>query len=233
MSEVTDTFVPFQPSEKGVFEPHPIAGVHIYTPVIHPDDRGSFHEWFKAELCIDAVGYPFFTEQANLSVSAAGVIRGIHLADVPPGQAKVVTCPAGRVTDIFVDLRRDSPTFGRYGTVELNSDTRRVVFLSVGIGHAFISHEDNSVVTYLTSMAYNPEGEYGVNIADPALGIDLQGMLGSTEAVLSEKDRMAPGLEDIMERLPRIADCDEWEDSMRDGWVLANEGTGVDDTSDR
>ena len=106
-----------QGTDKATFQPTAIPGVHVFEPIIHGDARGSFHEWFKADAFIDATGYPFIPEQANMIVSAAGVVRGLHFADVPPGQAKLITCPAGRVLDVIVDVRRGSPTFGEVLTV--------------------------------------------------------------------------------------------------------------------
>ncbi len=115
-----------------------IDGAWIFTPRIHTDRRGSFHEWFRdSEVCA-ATGRGFDVAQANCSVSRRGVIRGIHFSDVPPGQAKYVTCPSGAILDVIVDLRLSSPGFGRWTAVRLDEDCRQAVFLSEGLGHAFI-----------------------------------------------------------------------------------------------
>ncbi|MBS5168077.1 dTDP-4-dehydrorhamnose 3,5-epimerase family protein, partial [Corynebacterium sp.] len=119
-------------SPKSTFQPTSIDGVFTFEPVIHGDSRGSFHEWYRLDAFAEATDYPFFPEQANMSVSAAGVVRGLHFADVStapdghPGQAKLVTCPAGHILDIAVDLRRGSDTFGKVEVFELDSKTRRV-----------------------------------------------------------------------------------------------------------
>ncbi len=212
------------------FQPTSIPGVHVFEPVIHGDSRGSFHEWFKADAFIDATGYPFIPEQANMSVSAAGVVRGLHFADVPPGQAKLVTCAAGRVLDIIVDVRRGSPTFGEVLTVELEPGTRRVVHLPVGVAHGFASLADDSVLTYLTSTGYDPDIERAVSIHDPELGIDVEGILaGVAKQILSDRDAAAPTIAEFEAAggtLPDWDDCRAMENELRDEWAMANEDVG-------
>ena len=88
-----------------------IDGAWAFTPPIHRDDRGSFHEWYRGGELAESLGYRLDIAQANCSVSRRGVIRGIHFADVPPGQAKYVSCVAGAILDVVVDLRAGSPTF--------------------------------------------------------------------------------------------------------------------------
>ncbi|MFD5868391.1 dTDP-4-dehydrorhamnose 3,5-epimerase family protein [Corynebacterium sp. NPDC060344] len=213
-----------------IFQPTDIPGVHVFEPIIHGDERGSFHEWFKADAFIDATGYPFIPEQANMSVSAAGVVRGLHFADVPPGQAKLVTCAAGRVRDIIVDVRRGSPTFGRAITVDLEPGTRRVVHLPVGVAHGFVSLADDSVLTYLTSTGYDPDIERAVSILDPELGIDVEGMLeGVAKQILSDRDAAAPTIAEFEAdggALPDWDDCRAMENELRDEWAMANEDVG-------
>lgn len=189
------------------YEPTEIPGVHIFTPAVFGDSRGSFHEWFKAERLRDALGYTFEPQQGNMSVSSAGVVRGLHTCDVGPGQAKMVTCPAGRITDIIVDLRKGSPTYLKSMTVELNAETRRAVYLPIGMGHGFVAHEDNSVLMYLTNWAYDPEAEFPINIMDPALGLDLASLLDGREPILSDRDRIAPTLAEQDHRLPTYEAC--------------------------
>ena len=130
--------------------------------------------------------------QANASVSAKGVLRGIHFADVPPGQAKYVTCVKGSVLDVIVDIRVGSPTFGQWTSVLLDDRDRRAVYLSEGLGHGFCSLEDGSTVVYLCSEGYNPSGEHEVHPLDPAIGIEWP--LEGIEPELSAKDAAAPTL---------------------------------------
>lgn len=176
------------------YQPLPIPGAFVHEPVVHGDARGGLHEWFKADEFAEAAGHRFIPAQANMSVSADGVVRGIHFADVPPGQAKLVMCPAGRVADIIVDLRVGSPTFGEHCVVELGGPEHRIVYLPVGVGHGFVSLADGSAVTYLLSTPYTPDREYGVHPLDPELGLDLEGLLGGREPILSERDTAAPTL---------------------------------------
>ena len=145
-----------------------IEGAWVYTPQVHSDDRGSFAEAFRgAEFAAD-LGYRLDVAQVNCSVSRRGVIRGIHYADVPPGQAKYVTCVAGAILDVVVDLRTGSPSFGKWEAVQLDADTRRAVFLSEGLGHAFMALTDGATALYLCSTPYAPGREHGVDPRDPA-----------------------------------------------------------------
>lgn len=174
-----------------------VPGAWEITPQQFGDDRGVFLEWFKAERFVAAVGHELDLKQANASVSAAGVLRGIHFADVPPGQAKYVTCLKGAVLDVVVDLRVGSPTFGVWDSVMLNDADRRAIYLPEGLGHAFLSLEDGSTVAYLCSTGYAPGREHGVHPLDPAIGIDWPTTArdGSSMTVqLSDKDAVAPTL---------------------------------------
>ena len=175
-----------------------VPGAWEITPRQFQDPRGVFLEWFKAEAFVDAVGHPLDLQQANCSVSAAGVLRGIHFADVPPGQAKYVTCAKGAVLDVAIDVRVGSPTFGTWDAVLLDDVDRRGIYLSEGIGHAFMSLEDGSTVLYLCSTGYAPGREHGIHPLDPALGIQWPTTARDGAALaprLSDKDAEAPTLE--------------------------------------
>ncbi|MCU0300648.1 MAG: dTDP-4-dehydrorhamnose 3,5-epimerase family protein [Candidatus Nanopelagicales bacterium] len=176
----------------------PIEGAWVMTPTIHGDERGAFLEWFKQPVFTQAVGHRLHLAQANCSVSARGVVRGIHFADVPPGQAKYVTCVAGAILDVVVDLRVGSPTFGQSASVRLDATSRRAVHLSEGLGHGFASLEDGSTAVYLCSEAYAPDREHEVHPLDPAIGIDWQ--LGALAPELSAKDAAAPTLAQAAEQ---------------------------------
>lgn len=177
-----------------------VPGAWEITPRQFGDHRGVFLEWFKEPGSTGfsgAVGRPLDLQQANCSVSAAGVLRGIHFADVPPGQAKYVTCAKGAVLDVVVDLRVGSPTFGQWDSVLLDDVDRRAVFLSEGLGHAFLSLEDDSTIIYLCSTGYDPDREHEVSPLDPGIGIDwpVTGRDGSPlQWTLSDKDLAAPTL---------------------------------------
>ena len=174
-----------------------IEGAFEMTPTIHGDSRGAFLEWFRADELEAAVGHPFTLAQSNCSVSAAGTLRGVHFADVPPGQAKYVTCAVGAVLDVVVDIRVGSPTYGRHETVLLDDETRRAVYLGEGLGHAIVALADGSVVQYLCSTPFAPAREHGIDPCDPALGIDWPrtDRDGRPMALLrSPKDTAAPSL---------------------------------------
>jgi len=174
-----------------------VPGAWEITPRQFADDRGVFLEWFKAESFVGAAGRTWDLQQANASVSAAGVLRGIHFADVPPGQAKYVTCVSGAVLDVAVDIRVGSPTFGQWDSVLLDDVDRRAIYLAEGLGHAFLSLQDGSTVVYLCSTGFAPGHEHGVHPLDPGIGIDwpTTDRYGHELIVgLSEKDRVAPTL---------------------------------------
>ena len=180
-----------------------VDGAWEITPRQFGDDRGVFLEWFKEAPFAEAAGHRLELAQANLSVSAAGVVRGIHFADVPPGQAKYVTCPKGAVLDVVVDIRVGSPTFGAWDSVLLDDVDRRAIYLAEGLGHAFVSLEDGSTVMYLCSTGYNPTGEHGVHPLDPAIGIawPTTARDGSPlTPLLSDKDAAAPTLAEALEQ---------------------------------
>jgi dTDP-4-dehydrorhamnose 3,5-epimerase len=185
---------------------------------VHSDDRGSFAEAFRgAEFAAD-LGYRLDIAQVNCSVSRRGVIRGIHYADVPPGQAKYVTCVSGAILDVIVDLRTDSPSFGKWEAVRLDADTRRAVFLAEGLGHAFMALTDGATAMYLCSTPYAPGREHGIHPLDPTVGIAWPTDEG-VAPVLSEKDAAAPPLEEARRAglLPRYEDCIAYQDGLRAG----------------
>lgn len=191
----------------------PIRGAWTFTPKLHHDDRGTFLEWYQAELVEKATGRPLGPAQANHSVSRRGVVRGIHFADIPPGQAKYVYCPRGAVLDYVVDIRLGSPTFGRYAAVRLDEQERRAVYISEGLGHAFVALTDDASVTYLCSTPYDPKAEHTVNPLDPAIGIDW----GLARPVLSERDAAAPTLAEAADAglLPSLDEWVELQESLR------------------
>jgi dTDP-4-dehydrorhamnose 3,5-epimerase len=172
--------------------PLTVEGAYEVTPLQHSDTRGTFLEWYRFDALAAAVGHPLDLAQANLSVSAQGVVRGIHFADVPPGQAKYVTCVAGAVLDVVVDIRVGSPTFGQWEAVQLDDVDRRAVYLTEGLGHGFCALSGQATVAYLCSTTYRPGHEHGVHPLDPELGIAWP----TPTPVLSAKDAAAPSLAD-------------------------------------
>ena len=191
-----------------------IEGAWVHAPQVYSDDRGSFAEVFRGAEFAAGLGYRLDVAQVNCSVSRRGVIRGIHYADVPPGQAKYVTCVAGAILDVVVDLRSGSPSFGKWEAVQLDAGTRHAVFLAEGLGHAFMALTDDATALYLCSTPYAPGREHGVDPRDPAIGIAWP---PGTEPVLSEKDAAAPTLEEALRAglLPSYRECTGYAETLR------------------
>ena len=169
-----------------------IEGTWLAESPLWSDERGFFREWFKSEDVLAATGINFSIQQANISQSQRGVIRGIHYSLAPEGQAKWVTCVNGSIRDVIVDIRPSSPTFGKSVFVELNGLDGRAVLIGPGLGHGFASLADSSTIAYLLSSPYSPTEEFEINPLDPDLGIDWG--VDSPEVSLSEKDKMALSL---------------------------------------
>jgi dTDP-4-dehydrorhamnose 3,5-epimerase len=167
-----------------------IEGAWEIVPEQHGDPRGLFMEWYRHDKLAEAVGHPLRLAQGNLSVSAQDVVRGIHYADVPPSQAKYVSCVRGAVLDVVVDIRVGSPTFGRWEFVRLDDADRRAVYLSEGLGHGFAALTDDATLCYVCSETYNPTKEHSIHPLDPDLAIAWP-----TDAPqLSTRDDAAPSL---------------------------------------
>jgi dTDP-4-dehydrorhamnose 3,5-epimerase len=173
-----------------------VPGAWEITPALHGDSRGMFFEWLKDTDFSAFAGHTLDVRQANCSVSAAGVLRGLHFAQVPPSQAKYVTCVAGSVFDVVVDIRVGSPTFGRWASVLLDTVDRKTIYISEGLAHGFVALQDNSTVMYLCSSEYNPEREHTICATDTTLAIDWPTVEG-VEVTLSGRDAAAPTLDEV------------------------------------
>ncbi len=191
-----------------------VPGAWEITPRLHDDSRGMFFEWFTESGFTHFAGHGFNLAQANCSVSAAGVLRGLHFAQLPPSQAKYVTCVRGAVFDVAVDIRLGSPTFGRWDSVLLDDRSRRTIYLSEGLAHGFLALEDNSTVMYLCSQPYAPAREHTILATDPAIGIQwpIEAQLS-----LSDRDAAAPTLAELESSgvLPGWADSCTFLDDLR------------------
>ncbi|MFJ9947014.1 dTDP-4-dehydrorhamnose 3,5-epimerase [Kitasatospora sp. NPDC091207] len=190
-----------------------IPGAFEVTPQQHGDPRGLFMEWYRFDRLEEVVGHPLKFAQGNLSVSAKDVVRGIHFADVPPGQAKYVSCVRGAVLDVIVDLRVGSPAFGRWEFVRLDDADRRSVYIPEGVGHGFCALTDDATLSYVCSETYNPTGEHAVHPLDPDLGIEWP-----TDAPqLSARDDAAPSLAEALATglLPDYEKCLAFTESLR------------------
>ena len=172
--------------------PQKIDGVWLHEPKIYPDERGSFHEVFKFSLLTSILGREFEIKQVNQSTSKKGVLRGIHWTDSPRGQAKYVSCTKGSLWDVAVDLRPSSPTYGQFVAHLLSESNGRSLFISEGIGHAFLSLEDGTVANYLCTTEFDPQSDRTINPLDKNLDIGFQreaAAHGIKELILSAKDR--------------------------------------------
>lgn len=169
-----------------------IPGAYEVTPKQFADDRGVFLEWYRFDRLGEVIGHSLDLRQGNISVSARGVVRGIHFADVPRGQAKYVTVAYGAVLDYVIDIRTGSPTFGQWEAVLLDDVERKAVYLGEGLGHCFVALIDGTTVNYLVSDIHNAPREHGINPLDPEVGLAFPPEAG--ELLLSPKDTGAPGL---------------------------------------
>lgn len=180
-------------------KPLSIIGAWIYEPEVYSDNRGSFFEWFQDSTLNSKLNSKFNLAQANCSISQKGTLRGIHFTSSHPGQSKVVTVLQGKVQDVIVDLRKNSPTFGKWESITLDSDQPRTLYIPWGVGHGFMALEDKTVFVYLCDKRYDPSNEFDLNAFDPEINIDWP---TSIKFIQSEKDKRAPYLKNILDRLP-------------------------------
>ncbi|MCV7146537.1 dTDP-4-dehydrorhamnose 3,5-epimerase [Mycobacterium riyadhense] len=198
-----------------------VPGAWEITPTIHGDSRGIFFEWLTDHGFSAFAGHRLDVRQANCSVSSAGVLRGLHFAQVPPSQAKYVTCVSGSVFDVVVDIRLGSPTFGRWASTLLDDQDRRTIYISEGLAHGFLALQDNSTVMYLCSAEYNPQREHTICATDPTLAIDWP-LVDGAAASLSDRDAAAPSFDEVRASglLPT------WEETQRYIENLRGSGSG-------
>jgi len=192
-----------------------VRDAYVIDLVAHGDARGRFTEWYRADVVASAVGHGLPLAQANHSVSARGALRGVHFALVPPGQAKYVYCPTGRVLDVVVDVRVGSPTFGRWDAVQLDDVDRRALYLPEGLGHGFCALSDDATLAYLCSTTYNPAVERAVHPLDPQIAVEWP----VAAPLLSARDDAAPTLAEAGRRglLPSYAACRSHAATLRGG----------------
>jgi dTDP-4-dehydrorhamnose 3,5-epimerase len=169
-----------------------IEGVWLAESPVWSDNRGFFREWFKSEDIKVSTGRDFEIEQANISLSSRGTLRGIHYSIAPRGQAKWITCVSGSIKDVIVDIRPDSKSFGQWIEVQLSGDSGKALLISEGLGHGFLALEDNTAVAYLVSTPFSPTDEFEINPLDEKIGINWG--MDMSELKISEKDKKAPTL---------------------------------------
>ena len=168
-----------------------IEGLVELMPRIFEDERGLFFESYNAEV-FEKLGLPRNFVQDNQSFSKKGVVRGLHFQNAPFAQGKLVRVVSGRVLDVAVDIRPESPTFGKYEVFELSATLNNMAYLPEGFAHGFAALED-SVFSYKCTNVFNKECEAGILWNDPELNIDW----GVTNPIVSEKDIVLPAFREL------------------------------------
>jgi len=171
-----------------------ISGVYSIEPSVFGDDRGYFLESFNLQQFEENIG-PIKFVQDNESKSSKGVLRGLHFQKPPFEQAKLVRCIQGRVMDVAVDIRKDSPTYGKYVAVELSGENKRQLFIPRGFAHGFAVLSETAVFAYKVDNTYAPEYDLGIRYDDKDLNIDWG--LPTDEIQLSEKDKKLLSFKDL------------------------------------
>jgi dTDP-4-dehydrorhamnose 3,5-epimerase len=178
--------------------PTSLEGVLVLEPAVHGDERGFFVETYRASVW-GGLGVDADFVQDNHSRSRRGTLRGMHF-QTDPGQAKLVRCARGAIFDVAVDLRRGSPTFGQWEGHQLDDEGLRQLWVPVGFAHGFCVLSEVADVTYKCSSYYDPATEAGIAYDDPDVGIAWPDL----ELTVSERDRTAPRLAEVAERLPFV-----------------------------
>nr|WP_042188981.1 dTDP-4-dehydrorhamnose 3,5-epimerase family protein [Kibdelosporangium sp. MJ126-NF4]CEL18581.1 dTDP-4-dehydrorhamnose 3,5-epimerase [Kibdelosporangium sp. MJ126-NF4]CTQ98065.1 dTDP-4-dehydrorhamnose 3,5-epimerase (EC 5.1.3.13) [Kibdelosporangium sp. MJ126-NF4] len=192
-------------------QPLRVDGAFVFTPPVYRDDRGFILAPFQEGPFVDQIGYPLFPlAQTCFSRSRRGVVRGVHYTATPPGMAKFVYCAHGEILDVLVDLRVGSPTYGAWDSIVLDQSDFRAVYVPVGVGHAFVSLADDSVMHYMLSTGYSTDTELAISPTDPDLGLPL---VIDADPILSERDAKAPTLAEAQRAglLPHYDRCLEIE----------------------
>ena len=166
----------------------PLKNCYIIEPTVFEDDRGYFYEKFNEQKFEQLTGMNGHFVQDNVSKSSYGVLRGLHLQKEDMAQAKLVSCQEGRVWDVAVDLREDSPTFGQWFGVELSAENRLQFYIPRGFAHGFSVLSPTAVFAYKCDNFYNKESEGGIIWNDTELNIDWK--LPMSDIILSEKDKV-------------------------------------------
>ena len=180
--------------------PTNLEGCVVVEPRVFNDDRGYFYESYNADKFV-VKGLTFDVQQSNVSVSSRGTLRGLHY-QWPRPQGKLVSVLDGEVWDVAVDIRRDSPQFGRWTAVVLSSDNHRQLWIPEGFAHGFVVLSERAVFSYLCTDTYQPEFEASIAWDDPDLEIDWP----IRDVLLSPKDAKAPRLKTIADsKLPSIS----------------------------
>ena len=170
-----------------------ISGLMVIEPTFYNDDRGYFAETFRHDLFEEAIGYKINFIQDNESKSSKGVLRGLHYQVYPHTQSKLVKVIEGSILDVAVDIRKPSPTFGKYISLELTAENKRQLFIPKGFAHGFVVLSDNATIVYKVDNYYAPEHDRGIIFNDKT--IDIKWKLPADLLHLSDKDKNQPTLD--------------------------------------
>ncbi|MFD2203524.1 dTDP-4-dehydrorhamnose 3,5-epimerase [Shivajiella indica] len=172
-----------------------IPGVIVCEPSVFGDERGYFAETFRKDKFEEFIGRKIDFCQDNESKSGFGVLRGLHYQLPPFAQSKLVRVIEGKVLDVVVDIRKGSPTFSKYESIELSGENKKMLYIPRGFAHGFVVLSDYAIFSYKVDNYYSQEHERGLLYNDPALGIDWQ--LPIEKLQLSQKDKVQPTLDQI------------------------------------
>lgn len=165
-----------------------LKGCYLIEPKVFNDERGCFYEAFNKRILENTLGYEVDFVQDNVSISKYGVIRGLHYQEAPFAQAKLVFVTRGKVQDVVVDLRKDSPTFMQHLSIELNSNEKKLLFIPKGMAHGFAVLSDEAEFRYKVDEFYNRDAEKLLFYKEPKLQIDW--LVPENEIILSDKDKL-------------------------------------------
>lgn len=171
----------------------PIAGLIILEPKVFGDHRGYFFESFRQDV-FDSLNTGLRFVQDNQSMSAKNILRGLHFQKPPFDQGKLVSVTKGAVLDVVVDIRTNFETFGQHFSIELSEQNKKMLWIPPGFAHGFLTLEDNTIFTYKCTNYYHPTSEGAIRWDDPSLAIEWP----ISDPILSEKDKNAPMLEEIL-----------------------------------
>ena len=168
-----------------------LVGFNLFKSLVHGDSRGLFLEWVNEDL-LNSLPAPFVLAQGNMSISKFGVVRGMHFSTLP--QTKILICAHGTIQDYAVDLRLNSPSFGKSDSFTLDSKSRDTVVIDPGLAHGFEVLSEDATLIYLTNLKYSPETDYALNVFDSEIEISI----GHANPIISERDLSAPSLQKLL-----------------------------------
>jgi len=168
-----------------------IEGAWLIEFPVYADTRGNFNEWFRRDEIRKETGFDFVVNQSNFSKSKLGTARGIHYSLAKTGQAKLITCLQGKILDFVIDLRISSINFKKWVSVELSGSSGHSILIGPHLGHAFLSLEEDSLVSYLLNSEYSPNNEFVINLFDSDIGLSTF----NENLILSKKDAEALSLQ--------------------------------------